>query len=241
MFSFTHLTSLYINHNTLTTIPAAISNLRQLTLLDATGNELTSVPPELGVLHRLKELLLFDNHLTTLPAELGTLYKLEMLGIEGNPLEERYRKILADDGTEALIHHLRDNCPPPPAPPERQWIEIEPDVSSPSTGKQESFTVLTYNILCDSFAPQSSYGYTASWALDWSYRKQTILQEIVNASADVVCMQELDVGQYRDFFYPALKKNGYDGCHYARTRARTMAGREADLVDGCATFWKEDR
>lgn len=241
LFSFSHITSLYVNHNALTTLPPAISQLRQLTLLDATGNELTSLPPELGVLCKLKELLLFDNHLTTLPPELGTLYQLETLGIEGNPLEERLRKILAEEGTTALITQLRDSCPVGAAPPERQWIEIEPDVDSSSSGKQESFTVLSYNILCASFAPGTTYSYTPSWALDWSYRKQTILQEIINAAADVVCMQELDVEQYTDFFAPQLKQHGYDGAHYPRTRARTMAPEEAKLVDGCATFWKVDK
>lgn len=241
MFSFSHITSLYINHNALTSLPAAISNLRHLTLLDATANELATLPPELGVLCKLKELLVFDNHLTTLPAELGTLYQLETIGIDGNPLEERLKKIVADEGTTALITHLRDTCPVGPAPPERQWIEIEPDSSSPSAGKQESFTVLTYNILCHSFAPGSTYSYTPSWALDWGYRKQTILQEIINASADVVCLQEIDGEQYADYFYPQLKQHGYEGCHFPRTRARTMQPEEAKMVDGCCTFWKDDR
>ena len=241
LFAFTHITSLYVNHNALTSLPPSIATLRQLTLLDATANELTSIPPEIGVLCKLKDLLLFDNHLTTLPPEIGTLYQLETLGIEGNPLEDRLRKLLAEEGTTALITQLRDSCPVGPAPPERQWIEIEPDVSSPSSGKQESFTVLSYNILCHHFAPGTTYSYTPSWALDWSYRKQTILQEIINASADVVCLQELAGEQYADYFYPQLKQHGYEGSHYSRTRARTMSADEAKMVDGCATFWKINR
>ena len=241
LFSFSHITSLYINHNNISSLPPAISNLRQLTLLDATANELTSIPPEVGILCKLRDLLLFDNHLTTLPPELGTLYQLETLGIEGNPMEERLRKVIAEEGTTALITQLRDSCPVGDGPPERQWIEIEPDVSSPRSGRQESFTVLTYNILCHSFAPGTTYSYTPSWALDWSYRKQTILQEILNASADVVCLQEVDGEQYAEYFFPQLKLHGYEGCHYARTRSRTMSPEEAKMVDGCATFWKEDR
>ena len=193
------------------------------------------------MLCKLKELLLFDNQLTTLPPELGTLYNLETLGIDGNPLEERMRKVLTEEGTTALIAQLRDSCPVGNAPPERQWIEIDPDVTSPSSGKQESFTVLSYNILCAQFAPGTTYKYTPSWALDWSYRKQTILQEIINASADVVCMQELDGQQYAEYFHPQLKQHGYEGSHYSRSRARTMSEVEAKMVDGCATFWKEDR
>ncbi|OCF34277.1 glucose-repressible alcohol dehydrogenase transcriptional effector [Kwoniella heveanensis BCC8398] len=241
LFSFTHITSLYINHNCITSIPPAVSQLRNLTLLDATGNDLSSIPPEIGVLSRLKELLLFDNHLTTLPFELGTLYNLETLGIEGNPLDERLRKLLAEEGTTGLITYMRDNCSAGPAPPERQWVEIEPDVSSPSSGEQETFTVLTYNILCASFAPAPTYMYTPSWALDWNYRKHVILNEIVQASADVVCLQEIDCEQYAEFFLPQLKKHGYEGQHYPRSRARTMSAEEQKAVDGCATFWKDER
>jgi CCR4-NOT transcription complex subunit 6 len=241
MFAFSHITSLYINHNALTAIPPAISALRQLTLLDATANEITSIPPELGILCKLKELLLFDNHISTLPVELGTLYNLETLGIDGNPVEERLKKILVEDGTPALIAHLRDNAGMGPSPPERQWIEVDPDEDSPEEGKQESFTVLSYNILCHHFAPGATYSYTPSWALDWNYRKQSILQEIINASADVVCLQEVDGEQFLDYFYPQLQEHGYEGSHYSRTRARTMSADEAGKVDGCATFWKDKR
>ncbi|WWC91929.1 uncharacterized protein L201_006881 [Kwoniella dendrophila CBS 6074] len=241
LFSFDHITSLYVNHNALTSIPSAISNLRQLTLLDATGNELTSIPPEIGVLCKLKDLLLFDNHLTTLPYELGTLYQLETLGVEGNPLDDRLKKLIADQGTSGIIHHMRDNCSYDTEPPERHWIEIEPDVSSPSSGKQESFTVLTYNILCHSFAPGTTYSYTPSWALDWEYRKIALLNEIAQASADIVCLQEIDCEQFAEFFLPELKRHGYEGQHYPRSRARTMSSDEQKAVDGCATFWKSDR
>ncbi|KAL7424531.1 Glucose-repressible alcohol dehydrogenase transcriptional effector [Cryptotrichosporon argae] len=238
LFCYTHLTHLYVNHNALTSLPPAIGNLRQLQLLDATDNQLTAIPPEVGLLCKLKELLLFDNNITTIPGELGTLYNLETLGIDGNPLEERFRKLLAEEGTSALVAHLRDNYTGGPAPPERQWIEVEPDLAADDT---ESFTVLTYNILCHSFAPSSSYGYTPAWALDWQYRKQTILTEITTASADVVCLQEIASEQFADFFQPQLKAAGYEGSHYSRTRARTMAQDDAKMVDGCATFWKADK
>ena len=239
LFTFSHITALYINHNALSTLPAAISNLRQLTILDATGNELTSIPPELGVLCKLKDLLLFDNRLTTLPPELGTLYQLETLGIDGNPMEDRLRKLLADEGTSGLIAHLRDSCPMGPPPPERLWIPVEDDATDPEAGKQESFTALSYNILCHHFAPGSSYSYTPSWALDWSFRKTTILSEIVNASADIVCLQECDNEQFSEFFLPELQRHGYEGSHFSRSRARTMHLDEAKQVDGCATFWKD--
>lgn len=240
LFTFTHITSLYINHNNLKVLPAAISQLKQLTLLDATSNELISLPPEIGVLSKLKELLLFDNQLTTLPTEIGGLYQLEVLGIEGNPMDENVRKMVADQGAPALIAHYRD-IHQSEAPPERTWIEVEPDLELSSSSNTESFTTLSYNILCPSFAPSSSYAYTPAWALDWSYRRETLLEELINASADIVCLQEIDCEQYAEWFYPKLKERGYDGAHYPRTRARTMSPEDAKLIDGCATFWKREK
>lgn len=241
LFAYSHITSLFINHNALASLPPEISRLRHLTVLDATGNELTSLPPEIGVLSSLKELLLFDNHISTLPPEIGTLFQLEILGIEGNPLEDRLRKIVAEEGTGALIQHFRDNAPVTVSPPERQWVVVEPDVDSPPSGKQESFTVLTYNILCSHFAPASTYKYTPNWALDWNYRKQTILNELQNASADIVCLQEVDVLTYSDFLFPAMIEHGYEGAHYPRSRAKTMSLEEQHKVDGCCIFWKSEK
>lgn len=241
IFAFRHITSLFVNHNALTTLPPQIAKLKHLTILDATGNELTSIPPEIGVLSKLTELLLFDNHLTTLPPELGTLFMLETLGVEGNPLEDRLRKIIAEEGTGALIQHFRDTAPITVVPPERQWVVVEPDVDSPPSGRQESFTVLTYNILCSHFAPVSTYKYTPNWALDWNYRKQTILNELQNASADVVCLQEVDVDTYSNYLHPEMIGHGYEGSHYPRSRAKTMSPEEQAKVDGCSIFWKKDK
>lgn len=242
IFTFAHITSLYINHNAITAIPPAIGRLKHLKILEATGNELTSIPSEIGMLSNLKELLLFDNHLTTLPAEIGFLFKLEFMGIEGNPMEDRLRKMMAEEGTAAMVIHFRDNAPVTESPPERQWIGVAPDIDSPPSGKQESFTVLTYNILCSHFAPATMYNYTPNWALDWNYRKQTILNELSNASADIVCLQEVDVATYAEYLLPALLEHGYEGAHYPRSRAKTMHTiDEQNKVDGCCIFWKAEK
>jgi CCR4-NOT transcription complex subunit 6 len=241
IFAFAHITALYVNHNNLTALPPGIGRLRHLTILDATANELTAIPAEIGCLFNLTELLLFDNHITTLPSEVGMLFKLVTLGIEGNPIEERLRKMIADDGTEALVAHFRDNSPVTTSPPERQWVDVDADIDSPSSGKQESFTVLTYNILCSHFATTAMYKYTPNWALDWNYRKQTILNELTNASADVVCLQEVDVATYSEYLLPALQEHGYEGTHYPRSRAKTMTPEEQAKVDGCCIFWKAEK
>lgn len=111
LFSYTFLNDLYIASNKISQLPAAIGKLRQLRHLDASNNALTELPPELGMCVYLKQLLLFDNNIRSLPNELGSLYQLEMLGIEGNPLDAAMKQEIMEHGTQALIHHLREQAP----------------------------------------------------------------------------------------------------------------------------------
>lgn len=244
LFSFNFLLNLYLNHNALSSVPAEIRKLRHLELLDLSGNTLTFVPPELGMLTALKELYLFDNHLTTLPYELGTLHQLQTLGIEGNPLDPSLKGIIQKDGTTALISYLRDSCPVPAPPPDRLWknlvsqSERDAIAADPSV---ETFSVLCYNILCERLATERLYGYTPSWALQWEYRKELILTEMMNYDADFLCLQEVDIAQYEDYFTHHLKGQDYEGVYWPKSRYKTMPEPERRLVDGCATFYKASK
>jgi CCR4-NOT transcription complex subunit 6 len=111
LFNYDFLNELYVASNKITQIPTAIGQLRHLKHLDASNNLLTELPPELGMCVYLKNLLLFDNNIRTLPNELGSLYQLEMLGIEGNPLDTGMKQEIIENGTKALVHHLREQAP----------------------------------------------------------------------------------------------------------------------------------
>lgn len=243
LFTYQFITNLFINHNNLTFIPPEIYKLNQLVLLDLSGNNLSSLPAELGLLSRLRELLLFDNNLVSIPSELGTLYQLEFLGIDGNPLAESFRQLIQKEGTPALIAYLRDSCPVSTGPPEREWLAMETDLPSPKEDDPppETFSLLCYNILCDKYATSQMYGYTPSWALNWDYRKEILLQEIMGFSADIVCLQEVDIEQYEDFFLNQLSQHDYRGVYSQKSRAKTMSENEKKRVDGCATFFKASK
>lgn len=247
VYRYDFLTSLFINHNSLTSLSADIIHLRKLTVLDASGNKLVTLPPEMGMLTSLKELYLFDNQLVMLPPELGMLYNLDMLGIEGNPLAENIRSLAQREGTQAVISFLRDSCPVPLPPPEREWITIEPDVPPPRPDSEggeppaETFNILCYNVLCEKYATQTMYGYTPSWALAWEYRKEFILQEVMSYGADICCLQEVDAEQYEDYFLHHLSQQDYEGVYWPKSRARTMRDDERRRVDGCATFYKTSK
>lgn len=239
LFRYTFLTTLYINHNNLTHLSPDICKLRFLTCLDVSGNKLSSLPAEIGILTSLKELYLFDNNLVMLPPEMGTLHQLDKLGIEGNPIGESMKSLLQKNGTAALIAYLRDSCPVPLPPPERDWIVLDDDASS--TDPADTFTVFCYNVLCEKYATSSLYGYTPSWALAWDYRKELISQEILSYGADIICLQEVDAEQYEEYFMEQLAPAEYEGIYHQKTRAKTMSDKDRRKVDGCAIFYKRNK
>jgi len=134
---------------------------------------------------------------------------------------------------------LRDSCPMTAGPQEREWIAFEEDVAFNSS---DVFTIFCYNILCERYASPQTYAYTPSWALNWEYRRELLMQqEILNYNADIVCLQEVETGQYEDWFKAQMATGEYEGVFYPKSRARTMDEQGRKIVDGCATFFKPSR
>lgn len=67
-----------------------------------------------------------------------------------------------------------------------------------------------------------------------------MLQEIQAQDADFVCLQEVDTDTFKEYFSMKLAYSKYKGVFWPRSRARTMAEKEAKQVDGCATFYKHE-
>jgi len=128
-----------------------------------------------------------------------------------------------------------DQVPAPPVP--RKPVVIQEDVAS----SLERVKTLTWNILCEKFATASLYGYTPTKALSWDYRKMKILQEIRESNADFLCLQEIATDVFREFFSPELAQDDYKGVHWPRPKAKTMAEKDAQGVDGCAVFYKASK
>ncbi|XP_073790360.1 CCR4-NOT transcription complex subunit 6a isoform X3 [Danio rerio] len=100
---------------------------------------------------------------------------------------------------------------------------------------------MCYNVLCDKYATRQLYGYCPSWALNWEYRKKSIMQEILSCSADIISLQEVETEQYYNYFLLELKEQGYEGFFSPKSRARTMSESDRKHVDGCAVFYKTDK
>lgn len=260
--NYTFLQKLYLCHNKLTSIPGSITKLEQLRVLDISHNQITELPDGLGLLFNLKYLFLFDNKVQNLPNTFGFLFQLDFLGIEGNPLNEHIKTIIAQEGTKGLIADYRENSPVSPAAPPRNWLSFDEmgqladktpiplpsDVNDvpvvqeeENSNKKDRFTLLTYNTLCQWYATPSMYGYTPSWALAWPYRSQIILKELIAYSSDIICLQEVDKHNFDVLWSPKLAQRGYKGLFGQKTRAKTMGESEAKNVDGCATFFRTSK
>jgi internalin A len=81
-----NLSRLYLDNNLLTNLPAEIIRLANLSRLDLNNNRLTNLPAEIIQLTNLRRLDLDNNQLTNLPAEIGQLNNLVTLSLNDNQL-----------------------------------------------------------------------------------------------------------------------------------------------------------
>ncbi len=114
---------------------------------------------------------------------------------------------------------------------------IQEDVS-PSL---ERLKVFSWNILCDKYATPQTYGYTPTAALNWDYRKDCILEELRERDADFLALQEVSIDAFKEDLSPPLARMDYKGVHWPKSRAKTMSEKDAQGVDGCATFYKQSK
>ncbi|KAF6826500.1 Glucose-repressible alcohol dehydrogenase transcriptional effector [Colletotrichum plurivorum] len=237
LFRYQFLHDLFIASNRLQSLPPAIGQLRQLRYLNVSFNQIKTLPAELGMCTYLNQLLLFENQIQTLPFELGSLHLLEVLGIEGNPIDPDMKQEIMEKGTKSLINLLKEQAPVPLPPAPRKIITVQEDVS-PSL---ERVRVFSWNVLCDKYATPQTYGYTPTGALNWEYRKACIFEELRMEDADLLCLQEISTEAFKEEFSPELAQMDYKGIHWPKSRAKTMTEKDAQVVDGCAIFYKASK
>jgi CCR4-NOT transcription complex subunit 6 len=249
LFQYDFLESLYLNNNKLTAVPPAIRKLKSLRTLDLSLNRINEVPAELGLCYNLRYLFLFDNNIKTLPQEFGNLIELLFLGIEGNPIDLKLANLVSEKGTKELIAYLRDMKPTYSSPKPRPWLLLEddgevidpesnPEIYNTESSSPESFTMMSYNTLCQHYATPKMYKYTPSWALDWEFRRNILQEDVLKYKSDIICMQEVETRTFTDFWVPLMADLGYKGVFFSKTRSKTMSEADSKKVDGCATFYK---
>jgi len=96
---------------------------------------------------------------------------------------------------------------------------------TPTTAME--FTLVTYNILAQMYTKHLKL--SDMKVVDWSVRKQRLLDELKSYQSDIVCLQELDM--YKKHWLGVMSEIGFDSTHVEKTGKR----------NGCGTFWKRDR
>lgn len=85
-----------------------------------------------------------------------------------------------------------------------------PNLQSDSLVPAKQFSVVSYNILADCWMNRYSdvYTYAVPKAKDPSYRHSRLLEEIKYLDADIMCMQEVEIGVYEGTLLPAMTGYG---------------------------------
>lgn len=123
-----------------------------------------------------------------------------------------------------------------PDPRKRNLIMAKGASASANAGPR--FRVATYNVLAEIYATGQQYPYCDIWALSWDFRFQNLLREIMDASPEVLCLQEVQADHYENHIYAAMSDAGYEGVFKQKTRqSMGLAGK----VDGCALFWRRSK
>lgn len=111
-----------------------------------------------------------------------------------------------------------------------------------TTSKHQDFTVMSYNVLSDRMVNHERYPSSPELALDWLYRREIILKQLLEYKADIIALQELEMEQFDEYFRPKLLEFGdYYGLFEPKSRAKTMEFNMRKRVDGCAIFYKRRR
>ncbi|KAM9859791.1 2',5'-phosphodiesterase 12 [Aulostomus maculatus] len=99
-----------------------------------------------------------------------------------------------------------------------------------------SVRVVSYNILANVYAQTELsktvlYTYCAPYALELDYRQNLIKKELAGYNADIICLQEVDIGVFEDSLTPALDAFGLDGVFKIKDKQH----------EGLATFYRRTK
>lgn len=231
LFDLTFIRVLNLANNEIDVIPREIWMLRNLEVLNLSRNKIRNIPPELGRVVSLRELNLSDNLISNVPMEMGTLYNLEVFDISNNPLVIPFNVLSRD---KKLLQFCREHNTGYPPPHDRYWTECP----SRSIFYGEAISVGTFNILSNIYA--SKLTYAPSWVLNPEFRKEGVLQEITSYNVDILCLQEIELYSFFEFYKEQLEMRcSYDSVMCPRGRVKSVVDKKG--VDGCAIFWRKNK
>ena len=237
---------LYLSNNQIEEISNEIFTLRNLLTLHLDHNLIREIPSRITQLTKLTDFNISHNKLRVLPFDIGRMPKLIKFLAEGNPFDDAFmnshleiKQYIANGEARNLVRYFVNHMPIPEiniSLLEREFKSInKPDTTTPAN--ETAFVrVMTYNILCPSMATVDMYMTTPDSALDWNYRRERIIHEIEMYNPDIVCLQEVQAKIIEPWFYPEMKRLGYEGFYIMKSRGRWYHC--ADTVDCCLILYR---
>ncbi|KAF9901516.1 Glucose-repressible alcohol dehydrogenase transcriptional effector [Linnemannia zychae] len=116
--------------------------------------------------------------------------------------------------------------------PKREWIY---ESAGPMSMDAKSFVVMSWNLLSPRLChPLRLDAGCEPVFLEWAYRREAILNQIAFTDADIVCLQELELRDYEEYFSPHMTRLGFKSIHAYKMNVYEMR-------DGCAIFYRDSR
>ncbi|WUR02272.1 CCR4-not complex 3'-5'-exoribonuclease subunit CCR4 (CCR4) [Vairimorpha necatrix] len=231
LFQLIFLKELNLRGNELENIPSDIFILKNLEILNLSKNKIKFLPPKMGKMVNLKEIYLSDNLISNIPMELGCLYNCTVFEINNNPLISPFNILYKE---KKLLQYCREHNSNYSPPVDRTWL----DTVIKKDENYSAFSCGTFNILSNYSALK--LGYPPTWILNPEYRKENILHNICSYNVDILCLQEIEIYNYQDFYKDQLDlRCEYDSTFFPKGRSKNIP--DSKNVDGCATFWKKGK
>ena len=93
------------------------------------------------------------------------------------------------------------------------------------------FSVMSFNMLAQCYTRSEYFpSVNPKAALKWKNRGPMIINEIIQYTPDIVCLQECD--DWHDFVAPEMERHGYLGVIKVKTDGKK---------DGVAVLWRKDK
>lgn len=136
------------------------------------------------------------------PSELTPEYVAEQRELRRIRKEEKQKKSIAQPKPSQFI--------------KRKMLNI------PGNEKSEGrlgLKIMTYNVLAQALIKRDIFP-TNGKALKWTWRSQTLLDEISYYDCDIMCLQEVDGGSFKNFWKPEFGKLGYE-CKFYQSASKS--------------------
>ena len=112
------------------------------------------------------------------------------------------------------------------------------------SSERRTISVVQYNVLAEglsnpAMSPDAGFTSMPPEQMRWAHRGELVLDRLIRANADIVCLQEVD--HYHDSVEPAMRAAGYAGLYREDEWSPCRANTNGALKDGVALFYRRSK